>query len=193
MPSVQDTERDTYATMWGSVDDYATTAPGERYLPLFLQVTGSKRGSVLDAGCGSGKGGVSLAKEGFDVTLCDLTSEGLVEDAQSLRFRHACLWESLKPITPLWGRFDWVYCTDVMEHLPTQFVMLVVSRLLDVARHGVFLTISHEPDVFGTWIGKALHQTVQPFEWWKTNLAELGDVVEARDLLNAGAYMVRPR
>jgi 2-polyprenyl-3-methyl-5-hydroxy-6-metoxy-1,4-benzoquinol methylase len=192
--SLQADERDTYATMWSGVADYATTAPGERYVPLFLQVTGSSRGTVLDAGTGSGKGAVALSAAGFTPTLCDITPEGLIEDARSLRFVETCLWHDLRSFAPVFGRkWDWVYCTDVLEHIPPQFTMLVVSRLLEVARKGLFLTISTEPDVFGLWIGKPLHQTVQPYEWWRASLSELGDVTDARDLLNAAMFAVKPR
>jgi len=194
MPSLHDAERETYQTIWGGVSDYATTAPGERFLPLFLHVTGSTRGTVLDAGTGSGKGAVALRQAGFQVTLCDLTDEGLVPEAQTLPFKTACLWQSLKAFAPLLGRkWDWVYCTDVLEHIPPQFTMLVISRLLEVARKGVFLTVSVEPDVFGLWIGRPLHQTVQPYEWWKTSLSEVGEVIDARDLLNAAMFVVRRR
>ena len=192
--SLQQEERETYATMWSGVADYATTAPGERYLPLFLQVAGDRRGTVLDAGTGSGKGAVALAGAGFTPTLCDLTDEGLTEEAKQFRFVNACLWNDLRAVAPVFSRkWDWVYCTDVLEHIPPQFTMLVISRLLEVAKKGVFLTVSVEPDVFGLWIGRPLHQTVQPYEWWKASLTELGEVVDARDLLNAAMFVVRPR
>jgi hypothetical protein len=88
------------------------------------------------------------------------------------------------------GLQDWVYCCDVMEHLPLPFTMLAVSRMLDVAENGVFLSIYLEPDVFGAMIGKPLHQSVQSFVQWRNQLAAIGRVVECRDLGNVGIYMV---
>ncbi len=70
--------------------------------------------------------------------------------------------------------------------------MLTVFRLLEVARRGVFLSIALEPDVFGAWVGKSLHQTVQSFTWWRDNLATLGTLKESRDLLNAGVFLLEP-
>jgi hypothetical protein len=35
-----------------------------------------------------------------------------------------------------------------------------------------------------------LHQTVQPFTWWRDSLKELGTIVEARDLLTDAAFLV---
>jgi len=185
-------ERETYRQMW-AVDEYAQHSPGEHYLPIFLDMIGVTRceddASVLDAGCGSGQGGVALSRLGFNVLLCDVTPDGLVSDAMALPYVDACLWHDLR----VWGPFDYVYCCDVLEHIPTAFTMLVVRRLLDVAAHGVFLSISFQPDVMGHWVGTPLHQTVMPFTWWRDALSAVGEVIEARDLLNAGVFFVRRR
>jgi SAM-dependent methyltransferase len=186
--SLLETERATYAEMWASVPAYSVHAPGEQYLPLFLQVVGDAD-TVLDAGTGSGKGALALFHEGYDVTLCDVTAAGLVDDARGFDFHGACLWHDLSHV----GRFDWVYCTDVLEHIPPQFTMLAIHQMLKVAREGLFLTVSLVPDSFGVWAGKSLHQSVFPFTWWKEALAEVGDVIEARDLISNAVFVVRPR
>lgn len=189
MPTLIDQERATYEQMW-QIPDYAVNAPGELLLPVFLDMAKTTmRGSVLDAGCGSGKGALALQQAGFDVTCCDLTPAGLVPEAQGFPFVETALWANLKRRI---GFRDWVYCCDVLEHIPPVFTMLVVHRLLEVARRGVFLSIHLEPDHFGVWVGKPLHQTVQSFVAWRDQLAVLGTVVEARDLLNTGVYLVKP-
>lgn len=190
MTTIIDTERETYAQMW-AVEAYSHHSPGEVFVPLFLDMTQTTmRGSVLDAGCGSGKGAIALQHAGFVVTCCDLTDAGLVPEARELPFHQTALWDDL---TRQVGFRDWVYCCDVLEHIPTPFTMLVVSRLLEVARRGVFLSISLVPDQFGVWVGKSLHQTVQSFVQWRDQLACLGTVKEARDLLTTGVYLVEPR
>jgi SAM-dependent methyltransferase len=188
-------ERKTYEEMWG-IDAYATHSPGAQMLPLFLDMAGipdAKRfpGTVLDAGCGAGKGALALAERGFAVTLCDITDARLPEvaAARTLRFHEQCLWHDLRPV----GTFDYVYCCDVLEHLPPQFTMLAIDQMLRVSRRGVFLSICLVPDSFGIWAGKALHQTVQPYIWWRDSLATLGTVVESRDLLNDAVFLVRAR
>jgi SAM-dependent methyltransferase len=196
MSTIAAAERDLYSDVWTSLDDYATFAPGEAYLPLFLQIVGEARGVVLDAGCGSGKGGLALAGAGFDVTLCDLTDDGLTDEARrTLPFRRMCLWRDLRP--HVWADKRWLvdytYCCDVLEHLPPQFTMLAVNQMLRVTALGLFLSVSLVPDQFGFWMGRALHQTVQPFTWWRDALRELGTVEEARDLLTSAVFYVRPR
>jgi SAM-dependent methyltransferase len=145
---------------------------------------------VLDAGCGSGKGMIALRKAGFeDVHGCDLTDSGLIPEARGeFEFEHAVLWQDLYKQDV--DFVDWVYCTDVLEHIPTALTMLVVARLLEVAERGVFLTVSMVPDVMGFWIGKPLHETVQPFLWWRDHIKTVGRIVEARDLLTAAAFLV---
>jgi SAM-dependent methyltransferase len=201
MPDLLAHETDLYTGIWAGVPSYGDHAPGEHYLPIFLDCVGDRRGrltsskgSVLDAGTGSGKGALALHRLGFRVTACDLTDAGLTDEArETLRFRSACLWHDLRPLAPLWQSFDWVYCTDVLEHLPPQFTMLAVSRLLEVTSLGLFLAVYLEQDSNGAWVGQPLHLTVQPFTWWRDNLKELAEVVDARDLHQAATFFLKPR
>jgi SAM-dependent methyltransferase len=183
-------ERETYEQAW-AFKPYAEYSPGVKYLPLFLDMTRTTmRTTVLDAGCGSGKGALALKDAGFDVTCCDLTPAGLVPEAADVPFVQTALWADLKRQV---GFRDWVYCTDVLEHIPPTFTMLVVSRLLEVSRRGVFLSIALMPDEFGKMIGKPLHQSLQNFAQWREQLDTVGHVIEARDLLHTGVYLVHPR
>lgn len=197
------TERETYEQMW-AVDAYAEHSPGEGLVSIFADMV-SRHGPptyeypalgavapvrVLDAGAGSGKGSIALASAGYAVTMCDLTPAGLVDEARGMPFYEVSLWDNVAATT---GRHDYVYCCDVMEHIPPTFAMLVVSRLLEASRYGVFLSISLVPDAFGAYVGHPLHQTVQSFVQWREQLAALGTVCEARDLLTSGVYFVRPR
>jgi 2-polyprenyl-3-methyl-5-hydroxy-6-metoxy-1,4-benzoquinol methylase len=181
-------ERQLYSTVWQSVEQYGSYSPGESYLPQFLQMIGTSRGTILDAGCGSGKGALALQAAGFDVTLSDITRDGLVPEAEHLPFLQHVLWEDRTGLS-----FDYVYCCDVMEHIPMPFTMLVIRQLLSVARRGVFLSISLMPDSFGVLIGQSLHQSVQTFPQWRDQLDTIGRVIEARDLLHTGVYFVERR
>lgn len=184
-----------YEDVWASVDTYGDVSPGERRVPMFLEMSNAQPGDVvLDAGAGSGKGSVALAAAGLQVTMCDITDTGLTDEARELPFVEACLWKSLAHIYPrgLGGKFDYVYCCDVMEHVPPEYTMLVISRMLQVAGRGVFFSIALTPDQMGFWAGHPLHLTVQPFTWWRDHLRDLGELVECRDLLSSGVYFVRP-
>ena len=178
-------ERELYSSVWASIDCYGDRSPGEAYVPMFLQMIGPDRGKVLDAGCGCGKGALALKAAGFDVTMCDLTNEGLVPEARSIPFHEAVLWR--RPLFTAW--FDYAYCCDVLEHVPTQFTMLTVEQLLWTA-HRVFIAVSNVQDLNGAWVGQPLHQTVQPFTWWRDSFREIAKVVDARDLHETSAFLL---
>lgn len=194
-----DNERALYETVW-SIPAYGEHSPGEVFLPLFEQMIADARlplnqwlnrpQTVLDAGCGSGKGALALEAAGYRVTGCDLTPDGLLPEAQHLPFYAVCLWDN---VVGACGRHTWVYCTDVLEHLPPVYAALVVHRLLQCARTAAFFSIALVPDAFGKWVGRPLHQTVLPYRQWKATLGELGTVVAARDLGTTGLFLVTPR
>lgn len=201
MGIIQTAETDTYQAAW-ALDAYGDFSPGERYLPLFLDMARppvtrpyvglggfSRATRVLDAGTGSGKGALALAAAGFDVIACDLTADGLTEEAKALPFVSACLWSDLRAVVK--PPVEYAYCCDVLEHIPPEFTMLVCQRVIEVAKKGAFFSISLVPDQFGVWVGKPLHQTVQPFQWWRDRFRELGALVECRDLRSTGVYFVR--
>jgi len=191
-----------YEQVWSAIDTYGSHSPGEQVAAIFADLVREQRNvttfdgiMVLDAGCGSGKGAVALHAMGFTVRLCDLTNLGLTPEAKALPFTEASLTGDLSHVVRAFGHpsritADYVYCCDVLEHIPTQFTMLAINQMLRVSRYGLFLSISLVPDVNGIWVGEALHKTVQPFAWWRDNLKELGTVLEARDLLDSALFLV---
>ncbi len=189
--SLLETERTLYASTWDH-DAYANYSPGEFFLPLFLNMITAAHGdpkgrTVLDAGCGSGKGALALQAAGFRVEMCDMTPNGLLPETKAIPFADVVLWREMP------GVYDYVYCCDVLEHIPTPFTMLVVHHLLRSARIAVCLSIYLTEDAWGPIIGETLHKTVQSFVEWRDQLAEMGRVVEARDCGKTGLYLVEPR
>lgn len=187
---MQQQEQSKYEEMW-AFDAYADHSPGEQFAELFAGLVAP--GIVLDAGCGSGKGAVALEARGFKVRMADITRAGLREEASRIPFQQVCLWnrDQVARLKTLWAP-DYVFCCDVMEHIPTQYTMLVIDNLLSVAK-AAFFSISLQPDQFGAWVGRPLHLTVQPFGWWRDQLQEFGRVVDARDLGDTGTYLVEAR
>lgn len=200
-------ERDIYETMWACVDAYGTNSPGAQHARLFLEMAevpvsgdgvAANRPVVLDAGCGAGKGAVALRAAGFRPIMCDITNAGILTNADELAgipFAEACLWRPLSPQLPflLGGKADYAYCCDVLEHIPTGLAGLVVSRLLEVTRQAVFLSVGLASDEFGVFVGEPLHKTVESFVYWRDLLREVGELTAARDLIASGVYVVRPR
>jgi 2-polyprenyl-3-methyl-5-hydroxy-6-metoxy-1,4-benzoquinol methylase len=176
-----------------SLPAYAVHSPGEQYADMFASLA-TPGATVLDAGCGTGKGMVALRARGFDVDGCDLTDVGLVQEARGRQFvSGVCLWRPLGPqLGAVRFRHDYVYCTDVLEHVPPTMTMLVVRNLLDAAERGVFLSISLVPDHMGVWVGKSLHQSVRRYDEWLADLRELARVTDARDLGGSATFFLEP-
>lgn len=161
------TERDKYTQIW-KLEAYRACSPGELSASIFLaamQVEG--KGPVIDFGCGTGRGGLALAKAGLDVTLTDFVSNCRDHEALWLPF----LEFDLSKRCPL--RAPYGYCCDVMEHLPPDQVDAVIANIMKSAAK-VFFQIAIVPDTFGAVIGHELHLTVKPHDWWRATFERLG-------------------
>jgi len=181
MVSIAQKEQEKYKEVW-QLPGYDKNSPGEDWADLFAEISGCQEGETLiDAGCGIGAAGKKLrAAYGLDVTFMDMNQGDLKEDT----FVEGCIWHK---DWVEWGPWKYAYCCDVMEHLPQEFTMLSLDRLLHAA-DWVFLSISFNPDNFGKYIGQPLHLTVQPFSWWRDAIREIADVCEARDLMGEGIF-----
>jgi len=171
-------EREKYQAAWG-LADYHKVSPGEKYADIFATYA-DPESKVLDLGCGAGAGGNALEKLGYKVTFCDLDNWGNVKP-----FIKSCIWE-LPHFTTRW---EWIYCCDVLEHIPSEFIALSLDKIR-VNSPNAFLSIGLTEDHFGKVIGEPLHLTVRPFTWWRDFLKEFGEVENARDCQHTGIYVV---
>ncbi len=203
-PQTSDRERDKYRRIWAK-PQYSEVSPGEMMVPLFAKVSRCQPGeSVIDLGAGTGRASLKLRElHGLDVTMLDITWDGLEEQLKGEGFmspeepplpngdmKH--ITSSLWADWPRGRTWDYGFCADVMEHMPLEYSMCVVARALSACRR-VFFHISFRPDACGKLIGEPLHLTVMSFVWWRDHLSELGEVLEARDLLGQGMFYVKGR
>jgi SAM-dependent methyltransferase len=175
------TERDKYRTMW-SLDVYRETSFGEDVVPLILG-TLAPRGLVIDFGCGTGRASIALARAGLDVLLIDFADNCRDEESVGLPFLE---WDLTRPLPP---HAEYGICCDVMEHIPTADVPVVLGNIMDAADH-VFFQISTVDDVMGALIGAPLHLTVRPHGWWREQLAALGTIAFEREEPTASIFIV---
>lgn len=181
--SISALERRKYEKAW-AVDAYHSGSPGASYIDMFMKVAQPQPGaSIIDVGAGAGEGSRALADKGFRVMAFDLTSKAWAQD--DIDLHTGCIWRDLGIYAN--PPFDFAYCCDVMEHIPTQFVGSAISAILNSCGRA-FFSISFTPDIMGAAIGETLHLTVKPFTWWRDTFRELGTLYDARDLIGDGVF-----
>lgn len=187
--NVIDIERHKYTELWQSVPEYHDHSPGLENVDRFIKIMRPKENaSLIDLGCGEGIAGLRFDEFGLSVNWLDITDAGLSSLVPYRKFIKATLWSN-------WNHFnkygyDYGFCCDVMEHIPTECTMLAADRIITACRLTWF-QIALVPDSFGQFIDQQLHLTVRSFKWWLEHLHELGEVIEARDLCEHGLYIVK--
>ena len=180
---ITDRERAKYDAIWG-FEQYHAVSPGLNLVEMFWSIARPKPGEVLvDVGAGSGAASRALQDRGLSVTAFDFTSEAWAH--KDITLHTGSIWREL---TNLNGA-KYVYCCDVMEHIPPELTGLCISNILRICEKA-FFSVSFVPDVMGAKIGETLHLTVKPYLWWLDLFRELGTVIEARDLLTDGVFYV---
>jgi hypothetical protein len=168
---ILDAETAKYRATWGAAS-YRTKSPGEVIAQAAIEVCDIRPGSkVVDFGCGTGRAMRYFVLNNFMAQGVDIANNCF--DAEiNLPLTIAPLWDM--PPAGVYG--DWGYCTDVMEHIPPQYVrrsLQNISRCVPRA----FFQIAHFND--GEWVEGtgALHLTVASPDWWRGVLKEFFPVV----------------
>lgn len=176
-------EKDLYKMMWER-PEYRIFAPGEKAVFDFLSQAKPRRGSsVIDLGCGTGRGSLNLAFfGGLDVTMVDFAPNCLDADIvpmletqkHVMRFLEHDLSQPL-PVKAAYG-----FCTDVMEHIRPHHVDRVLDNCLDACQH-VFFQIDTQEDEMGNLVGHRLHLSVHSYEWWLKKFNDRNCVIHWSD------------
>jgi 2-polyprenyl-3-methyl-5-hydroxy-6-metoxy-1,4-benzoquinol methylase len=125
-----------------------------------------KEGTVLDYGCGKA---TFSKKFGRPVTNYD-----------------PCIPQHSKHPEP----HDYVYCTDVLEHVETDLVDNVLDDLRALTKKKAYVLICLQPSVKLLPDGSDPHKTVKPPEWWMERLEKRFAVtVDQLDKMWLGAYL----
>ncbi len=161
-------EHQKYETMW-SLPEYRQWSPGEDAVDEFFELV-KPLGLVIDFGCGTGRAAIKIEERGCEVIAIDFASNCLDHAARGLRFF------TMDMSKPMPFHAPYGFCTDVMEHIPTDQVEAVVGNIMGCAQT-VFFQISAVDDAFGNRINQKLHLTVQSMEWWRRLFEKLGYIV----------------
>lgn len=167
-------EKEKYTFLWDQVPEYREQSPGETALKYFLRQFDSqiKPGDkIIDFGCGTGRVARNFLARGLDVTLVDFCSNCLDPEIELLlslfperiRFVEACLWDLPQDL----HQAEWIYCCDVLEHIPEEKMELVLKGFRGFNLKGGHFNIALKEDLFGiSALNAPLHLCVQDKDWW---------------------------
>lgn len=172
-------EKEKYTVIW-KCDEYRLFSPGESSIKHFKIIDFLRKckvKTVLDAGCGTGKlmrflieeCGDEFSVHGFDIAenCLDPFFDNIKNDILTV----GVLWDE-KDFN---RKYDAIICTDVLEHIPTEKVKLVLDNFYRCTKTFCYLSIALLPDGFGPEIiGQPLHLTVKEPNWWITQIKEAG-------------------
>lgn len=158
-------EQAKYEKIW-SFSDYRKVSPGEILVENAISEMCMPEGaSLVDFGCGTGRAAQYFKDLGFYVIGVDFASNCLDPDVDII-FRQKCIWE------PMGLKSDYGFCTDVMEHIPPEYVDQTLSQISNTVRHHCYFQIACRKDGYGRLIGEPLHLTVRTAKWWENTLSE---------------------
>ncbi|MCX5682796.1 MAG: methyltransferase domain-containing protein, partial [Planctomycetota bacterium] len=143
----------------------------ERYVPEFE--------TAVDLGCGTGKYADFLQqKHGKMVLGVDIVQQ---LKFPNIRFRNQFAWD-------LDAAADFIYAIDLLEHVPEAKVDATCRAIAGHTRL-FFADVSTLKDKLGDKIGKRLHVTLRPSNWWVGRLAEVFEDVKVLGLQPDGFFV----
>lgn len=166
MNTTLEKERHKYRRMWAQ-NSYRQYSPGADAVESFLKECNWKPGeTVADLGCGTGRAAKGLSEAGLKPTLFDMIPEAV--ETKEFPFHEVNLWDLPRELQP----FDWIFCVDVLEHIPPEHIEPTLKGLNSLTRKGGYIQVCCVPDGCGRSIGEELHLTINPPEWWLEQLSQ---------------------
>ena len=189
-------EKTKYEKMWGN-EPYRANSPGYNSVADFLACIKSRKSSsdsLIDFGCGTGVVSIPFLEEGFKVSLVDIADNCLNDNIHALTFLFPELITFF--LAPLWElpssleKSDWIYCMDVLEHLPPERVDKALSEMAKKTKKGGALQVFLQDEGMGKIVGETLHLTIRPLDWWLEKISNYWVVEEVQPIIPGVRYCI---
>ncbi|MCL5029019.1 MAG: class I SAM-dependent methyltransferase [Bacteroidetes bacterium] len=122
--------------------------------------------TVLDVGCGSGFSLREFIRLGYDAKGTDISDWLIKHELNDLYKQGKVFCAPAEKLPFPDNSFDLVFCTDVLEHIPTKNVAAAISELVRVSKKNIFCTISLHSSSKNNVI--EYHSTIQPRKYWES-------------------------
>jgi len=177
MDNLEKQEKDKYTNAW----EYGAEGQSRTawYIFNYLKNILDKTYKILDLGCGNGLVVELLRQEGYNIVGVDITLTGLNQHTPMIKFTPEIILTPKRENyfeAPLWNlsfkdnEFDFTFSTDVLEHIPPEYINKTIQEINRITKTKSFHCISTFKDNRG---GFVFHLTVQPIDWWKEKFKAL--------------------
>lgn len=155
-----------------ATDKYKARVGGEYWKNLFERFNLGKIKTILDVGCGLGQGIAISRNKGFKTFGIDI-SEGCKNYWDMANISQFCSVASADGLPFKDNHFDFVICTEVMEHIPEEGVLAALKEICRVGNHDFLLVIALSPSRFKfPHNGGEPHICLKSMDWWLEKLIE---------------------
>ena len=189
-------EKRKYEKVWGN-EQYRVTSPGNSSVADFLSFIKSRKlpsDSLIDFGCGTAIAAIPFLEAGFKVSLVDIAENCLNDNIRALTFLSPELITFF--LAPLWElpssleKSDWIYCIDVLEHLPPERVDKSLREMAKKTKKGGALQVFLLDEEMGRKIGEKLHLTIRPLDWWLEKISCYWHIEEVYSIIAGIRYCI---
>jgi ubiquinone/menaquinone biosynthesis C-methylase UbiE len=125
----------------------------------------------LDVGCGHGLGVYEMVNRGFDMYGSDIADN--TASWKHLDIGDRCLIAPANDMPYADNEFDFVYCGDVMEHVPEKYVDASLKEIVRVGSHKFWLVICSVMDTPSKGLMPS-HLVLGGLDFWTKKITDAG-------------------